>query len=468
MSPSIKSDSQSHDDEDADSDGFLDLNHNRRRVSATRNDGAGEEGGRVGNGGGDLPSPSSSSHEPAIEKITLDLSGKNPEESSLEDFGSSTTSSSEERWSLNIRINSAVDLPSSIIPSVPLCPFMKVALITVTDEDEVIDLEKSSAKYRRAIFEQTKVLDVNNFNKNNANHAAKSSTHNAGKEGEIQNEMESSLHRTQGSLRMLSDEGLLSNFQNNMPLEDCIVASISSSLLSTTNNNIETTAKIKLSSDKIMHAKDNGMMEWNEEMRWDDVELPLQTVLCVELTARAVFPPSFINSMEKFSTDFDENVSIDDSLHFRRLNAGRDDYVGDVRADSSVSSPPSSGNGGLLRFLRKARNRHGSASKFSNHSNEDDADFNDEMQKATAAATVARYLMDNKSNRNLGIEDSDDVIDENTTEDESKQYVLFAFFNFHPYMHSIDSKASHQTIVYNLYWQNIDKRNPLFRMKKFG
>ena len=39
-----------------------------------------------------------------------------------------------------------------------------------------------------------------------------------------------------------------------------------------------------------MSPKDNGMMEWHEDLRWDNISNPLKTVLCIELSARAVYP----------------------------------------------------------------------------------------------------------------------------------------------------------------------------------
>ena len=37
-------------------------------------------------------------------------------------------------------------------------------------------------------------------------------------------------------------------------------------------------ARIKRCADKISSSRDNGMMEWHEDLRWNDVALPLQRV----------------------------------------------------------------------------------------------------------------------------------------------------------------------------------------------
>ena len=50
-------------------------------------------------------------------------------------------------------------------------------------------------------------------------------------------------------------------------------------------------AIVKQSSGKIISKKDNGMMEWHEEMRWDGISNPLHMVLAIELSTRAVPVP---------------------------------------------------------------------------------------------------------------------------------------------------------------------------------
>jgi hypothetical protein len=54
-------------------------------------------------------------------------------------------------------------------------------------------------------------------------------------------------------------------------------------------------ARVRCTSSKILSKRDNGSMEFHEEMRWDDVTRPTQTALAVELCARAALTPPNIN-----------------------------------------------------------------------------------------------------------------------------------------------------------------------------
>ena len=57
---------------------------------------------------------------------------------SLEQQSEASDASEEEQWSLRVRLLSAVDLPPSLSPTVPLCPFFKFGLV----EDIVAALEE--------------------------------------------------------------------------------------------------------------------------------------------------------------------------------------------------------------------------------------------------------------------------------------------------------------------------------------
>jgi hypothetical protein len=335
----------------------------------------------------------------------------------------SSSSSTNDRWSLSVRLNSAVDLPSSIIPSMPLCPLMKFGLITVTAEDEIIDLERSSAKFRRAEFEQEELKDAGMYGQTHGNSGASNNGTGASgatitTTGTTVAESGNNPFKRQVSLRMMTSKGTLAHFQNNAPLEECVAAAsnldndhhaVSSTTSPSPSDPISPSdpPKIQLTSGKIMSKKDNGMMEWHEEMRWDDVEMPLQTVLCVELSARAVFPPSFINAMDSLSNDAYNNM-------YNSSNANTNNDSNNVNGENGNSN----GNGGILGFWRKGRNnnkgRRGNTPSgpgsiaSSYHGSDEGVDYTDdnlkEMEKAAAAATVARYLMEYKSKSDLEVE----------------------------------------------------------------
>ena len=50
-------------------------------------------------------------------------------------------------------------------------------------------------------------------------------------------------------------------------------------------------ARILCTSNKILSKRDNGSVEFHEEMRWDKVKRPMHAALVVELSARAALPP---------------------------------------------------------------------------------------------------------------------------------------------------------------------------------
>ncbi len=355
-----------------------------------------------------------------------------------EEVEEASSTSTDGKWSLSVRLNSVVDLPSSIIPTMPLCPLMKFGLITVTEEEEVQDLEKSSAKSRRAEFEQTSSFHhgrrsssfrgtrgstTSSTSRNGGyfeddshgydDDAAGGMNRNAGSKTEN--------YSTQESLKMITTsgkKGILANFQEKDSLEECISKISSSNGASSSNSSSYITpTKIQYTSGKIMSKKDNGMMEWNEEMRWDDIEMPLQAVLCVELSAKAVFPPSIMSAMETLSSDFENNVS----FHSQSGTA--------ATVSGNVDEQQSNNGKGLLGFWRKGRNNRknnqgvttnsrgtsyisSNTSSFHGSDESGVGDYNDdttqkEMEKAAAAAAVARYLMENHSKSDESEEKND-------------------------------------------------------------
>jgi len=439
----VSASSSKSSDED-DSDEFLGWNHEVRQSRATlendhnsiynSNSNIEEQQEQTEeehpNSGSDTGVTDPTTVEPIIEHFGSQEKHENASLNSNNSFSNSDdsdddTTSTNDRWSLSIRINSVVDLPSSIIPSTPLCPLMKFGLITITDENEKRDLEISSASFRREEYEQRE-MKIHEEN---------------GKQA-LQPQQTPMI--PQGSLRIMTMSesktkraSSLSTFQQSVPIEN---------IISKSSQDLEIVPQIHQTSGKITSQKDNGMMEWHEEMRWDDVELPLQTVLCIELLTRAVFPPSSLvasstssrtnttNNMSSSTSDAD--MSMYESWPQRRndtsssTNESRDESTS--QHDNSGNG---NGNGGLLGFWRKGRqNRRGRMSSISstgatntssNHGSET-GDLNEEdqkeMEKAAAAAAVARYLMNNGGSANENMdEESNEFDQEKSTSNEAKE-----------------------------------------------
>ena len=51
-------------------------------------------------------------------------------------------------------------------------------------------------------------------------------------------------------------------------------------------------ARVRCTSNKILSKRDNGSVEFHEEMRWDKVKRPMHAALVVELSAKALLPPT--------------------------------------------------------------------------------------------------------------------------------------------------------------------------------
>jgi hypothetical protein len=272
---------------------------------------------------------------------------------------SSSGESQDEKWSLSIKINSLVDMPSNIAPSIPFCPVIKVGLITIHDPKELQELEMSSALLRRADYERSKD--------------------------------DASKKMPQSSLALST--GVLADFQNHKSLIHCA-----------------TVGQVKYTSGKILSKKDNGMMEWHEEMRWDDVELPLQTVVAIELCTRAVVPSIGSDSS---STTTTTSASTSDSRYDNTKIKTTLQVPGTTLA--SHDDLEIEGLKGFRALWRKGRQTLAErrSRSTSGHSSPVKHRINYEgMEKAHRAAIVAQYLVDHKDD-----EDKDTAL---VSEDEAK------------------------------------------------
>lgn len=84
-----------------------------------------------------------------------------------------------------------------------------------------------------------------------------------------------------------SGDGEVTEAQSSSAQKSSIVSRIESSGLSSIPR-----ARVRCTSNKILSKRDNGSVEFHEEMRWDKVKRPMQAALVVELSAKASLPPS--------------------------------------------------------------------------------------------------------------------------------------------------------------------------------
>ena len=115
-------------------------------------------------------------------------------------------------------------------------------------------------------------------------------------------------------------------------------------------------SRIRCTSSKVLSRRDNGSVEFHEEMRWDRVRDPYQMALALELTSRAVMAPA--NMKESPPAQTAEPLSLKPSNH----RPGDED---------------GSGRGGAIGGLFRKKNGK-----------------NTEMETANAAAAVAKLLVE--------------------------------------------------------------------------
>ena len=115
-------------------------------------------------------------------------------------------------------------------------------------------------------------------------------------------------------------------------------------------------ARIRCTSSKVTSKRDNGSVEFHEEMRWDYVENPQRTALAIELSARAVMTPANIRE-----SPYSQNVQ---PIQFSSTGRGSDSSIGQ--------------KGGIGSIFRQMKHKKASS----------------EMETAHAAAAVAKHLVD--------------------------------------------------------------------------
>ncbi len=300
-------------DGDGDEDGFLGWDHDklrRRRQLASDRCHSDDEDEEDGDGDGpdgdgrsehDLSSDEGNSSNGYGRDSDLESGSESQSESESD---SELDSLDDNSWSISIRLNSVVDLPSSILPDVPLCPILKFALLEISDPQQLREVERISAAVRRAEYEQTKdeqlrskvlpqtsiIMKNDGVLKDFQTHlslvhcAERLSVQHANADGKGKGNGHGHGHghgkgKGDEEGKAKDKDGSNSNPNGNMTM-------MVPALLDP-----KSTAVVKQSSGKIVSKRDNGMMEWHEEMRWDGIQNPLQMVLAVELSTRAVPVP---------------------------------------------------------------------------------------------------------------------------------------------------------------------------------
>jgi len=193
-------------------------------------------------GKGNAGEPSSLYAGPSQPENTAMFAGSfSNEGTSEEEEDDASASSSEEEeeypsdqpeWSVRVCVISAIDLPANVVPTAPFSPVLKVGLVRFKSKDaeqtDEEDLVEPPAVIGKAVRNDPMAL--------------------------MQAELKRSIHVS----------GL---------------AGIPK-------------ARVRSTSSKVISKRDNGSLEFHEEMRWDANQSPDEMALAVELSARAVMTPS--------------------------------------------------------------------------------------------------------------------------------------------------------------------------------
>jgi WD40 repeat protein len=206
-------------------------------------------------------------------------------------------------WSVRVCVVSAVDFPASVVPNLPLSPFLKVGLVHLT------------------------ALEADSNEKSSGNVSDKGT-------------LKQSCDRVKS---LIGRDGLLAVAKSH----------------------------VRCTSTKILSRRDNGSVEFHEEMRWNGIKNPQQMALALELSSRGVLTPA--NAKESPPAQEVTPFQLPVSPHQSSEQGSIVSRKSPSSLSDSAAHGASSGLGLLFRKIRKS----------------DSA----EMEEANAAAAVAQLLV---------------------------------------------------------------------------
>jgi hypothetical protein len=298
--------------------------------------------------------------------------------SSSNDDGSDDDEEEEEQWSLRVRLLSAVDLPPSLSPTVPLCPWFKFGLV----EDIVAALEGTD--------EHDDADDGgSNEDEEGQRHSRMILPKRNDKDGSDDDE-ESSQKQNNNISRKSSSNN---NNTTTNPIDN---------LLNKISINQQRTSSFKLMSKSTNGGGGNGA-DWNEEYRWDSLQSPMESALVVKLCTRLAPSPT--------STDSNNNNSNSDNMnygsHVNIHHYESDSYLNSSDNTSQSTEDTSQLTAGIRGLWRKGRSQYEEHRRKStaatagggSGANTYGADVTSKEQQA---ANVAQFLMKSSSGSGIG------------------------------------------------------------------
>ncbi|KAL7552165.1 hypothetical protein ACHAWF_015388 [Thalassiosira exigua] len=197
----------------------------------------------------------------------------------------------EERWSLRVRLLSAVDLPPSLSPNVPLCPWFRLGLVedvnAALDRVAESDRERRAREAERAAREAEEAEEEARERERRRSRALRPRREEGEGGGDDEEDDEgdddggdpSDAGRAPAKKKDRASGGASSSSSSATTTAEKLLASLDP-------------PSVRSSSHRIMSRGANGGggngADWDEEHRWDDLGNPVEACLVVRLCARTV------------------------------------------------------------------------------------------------------------------------------------------------------------------------------------
>ena len=276
----------------------------------------------------------------------------------------------EEQWSLRVRLLSAVDLPPSLSPTVPLCPWFKfglvediVAALEGTDDDDADD-DSDSNEEEEGQRHSRMILPKRNDDENGSDD-------------------EESFQKKQNNIAPRKSS---SNNTTTNPIDN---------LLNKISINQQRTSSSKLMSKSTNGGGGNGA-DWNEEYRWDTLQSPMESALVVKLCTRlAPDPPSDNNNNNN-------NDHMNYGSHVNIHHYESDNYLNSSDNASQSTEDTSQLTAGIRGLWRKGRSQYEEhRRKTITAAGGTTGGVADVTSKEQQAANVAQFLMKSSSGSDI-------------------------------------------------------------------
>lgn len=232
-----------------------------------------------------------------------------------EDQDDDDSDDEDEQWSLRVRLLSAVDLPPSLSPSVPLCPWFTLGLVedvnAALDKAAAMELEQQQQhedeeEVKQEHDRQSIMMSTSTTTDDDDERYAGDATYDEKGDASSTIKVKHSEEKQQSQecppvvASTSHDQKREVVHSNNKPSSSS--SSNKKKFTNTTSRLLSTLTPqyARTSTSKIMARNANGGggngADWNEEYRWDGLHSPMESYLLVKLNTRLLAGPSLSSS----------------------------------------------------------------------------------------------------------------------------------------------------------------------------